>query len=106
MATTGRSGKANFAAMAYGTPQPIVARLPESVPIMPSRIFTSRAYQFAADPESAERMARSGSRDDSSQNTRCGLMGFPGLSARASSTFHHREIIDSIHPRQERSVLR
>src|SRR5207248_4487699 len=42
---------------------------------MPRRILRSRANQFAADPESQVRMQFSGRRGDSSQNTRCGLMG-------------------------------
>src|SRR4051812_45409438 len=64
-----RSGNANFAATAYGTPGPIVARLPESDAIIPLRSTTSRAYQFAAEPESAASTQPSGRRDDSSQNT-------------------------------------
>src|SRR5450756_838663 len=67
-----RSGWANFAAIAYGTPGPIVASPPESDAIMPGRIFRSRAYQLAHEPESHVRMQRSGKRGDSSQHTRCG----------------------------------
>src|SRR5581483_139381 len=37
-----RSGKANLAAITYGTPGPIVARFPESEPMMPSWNFRSR----------------------------------------------------------------
>src|SRR5439155_17028891 len=55
-AKTGRSGCANFAAIAYGTPGPIVASVPESDAIIPFRILMSRAYQLAAEPESAARM--------------------------------------------------
>src|SRR5688572_1671255 len=47
---------ANFAAIAYGTAQPMVARFPESDAIMPVRIFNSLAYQLAPDPESAVSM--------------------------------------------------
>src|SRR5437763_13626264 len=71
-----RSGNANFAAITYGTPGPIVARFPDSDPIMPRRNFRSRAYQLAVDPESAEMMHLSGNRFDASQKTRCGLIGF------------------------------
>src|SRR3954469_8426817 len=68
-----RSGKQNFAATAYGTAGPIVARLPEPDAIMPRRTLMSRAYQLADVPESADRMQSSGSRGDSSQKTRSGL---------------------------------
>src|SRR5256885_4350067 len=71
-AITGRSGYANLAPIAYGTPEPIVAKPPECEAIMPRRIFRSRAYQLVPDPESLVRMQRSGRRGDSSQNTRCG----------------------------------
>ncbi len=57
VAMTGRSGCASFAAIAYGTPGPIVASPPESEAIMPRRSFTSRAYQSAEEPESAVRIA-------------------------------------------------
>src|SRR5437879_6112377 len=87
-----RSGNANFAAITYGTPGPMVARFPESDPIIPLRNFRSRAYQLAVDPESAATMQRSGSRGDSSQNTRCGLIGFAEVMARVSSSFHHSTI--------------
>src|SRR5690606_40502388 len=74
-ATTGRSGWANLAAIAYGTPEPMVARVPESEPRMSPRNLMSRAYQLAADPESQVTIAFSGMRDESSQKTRCGLTG-------------------------------
>ncbi len=51
-AMTGRSGCANLAAIAYGTAAPMEARPPESEHIMPDRIFRSRAYQLAQEPES------------------------------------------------------
>src|ERR1700753_3762756 len=73
IAITGRPGQANFAAIAYGTAAPIEARPPESEHIMPRRIFRSRAYQFAHEPESLVRITSSGKRDDSSVNTRCGF---------------------------------
>src|SRR5690348_11948179 len=75
IAMTGRSGCANFAAIAYGTPGPIVASPPDNDAIMPSRILRTRAYQFADEPESQVRITRSGSLGDNSQNTRCGLIG-------------------------------
>ena len=65
-AKTGRSGCANLAAIAYGTPAPMVASVPESEPIIPWRRRTSRAYQLAAEPESEVTMAPSGSRLESS----------------------------------------
>ncbi len=73
---------------------------------MPRRIFKSRANQFAALPLSAERMQRSGSRGESSQKTRCGLIGLASFIARASSTFHHSAMFASIFSRHERSVFR
>jgi hypothetical protein len=54
---------------------------------MPRRIFRSRAYQLAHEPESLVITARSGSRGDNSQVTSCGLIGFAGCSARSSSVF-------------------
>src|ERR1700753_4385894 len=56
-AITGRSGWANLAAMAYGTAAPIDARPPDSEHFMPRRIFRSRAYQLAHEPESLVMMA-------------------------------------------------
>src|ERR1043166_671923 len=70
VAMTARSGKANLAEMAYGTPGPMVARFPESDAIIPRRTLRSRANQLAAEPESATIMQLSGNRGDSSQNTR------------------------------------
>src|SRR5207248_11319828 len=75
VAVTTRSGDANFAAIAYGTPGRMVARFPESDAIIPRRIFKSRANQFAAEPESATIMQLSGKRGDNSQKTRWGLIG-------------------------------
>src|ERR1700740_3209928 len=88
-AITTRSGKANFAAIAYGTPGPIVARVPDKEAIIPRRILRSRANQLAADPESEDRIQLSGKREDNSQKTRCGLIGSALVIARASRTFHH-----------------
>src|SRR5205085_3242131 len=89
----------------YGTPGPIVARFPDSDPIMPRRNFRSRAYQLAVDPESAEMMHLSGNRFDASQKTRCGLIGFASFMARSSRTFHHVFTSSSIFVRQSRFVF-
>src|SRR5207248_8737507 len=69
MAITGRSGCTNFAAIAYGTPGPMVESPPDSEAIMPRRMRMSREYQFAAEPESQVRMARSGRRLERPQKT-------------------------------------
>ena len=55
---------------------------------MPRRIFKSRAYQFAQEPESLVTITRSGRRGDNSQVTRCGLIGLASAwrAPRASST--------------------
>src|SRR5438552_15218174 len=71
-----RSGNANFAAITYGTPGPIEARLPESDPIIPRRNLRSRAYQLAVEPESAEMMQLSARRFEASQHTRCAWIGW------------------------------
>src|SRR5690242_17401677 len=84
----------------------MVARLPDKEAIMPSLILRLRANQFAEDPESEERMQRSGSRGDNSEKTFCGLIGFALSSARASITFHHCLISFSSFSRQERSCFR
>src|ERR1700761_1320570 len=73
IAITGRPGCANFAAIAYGTAAPIDASPPDNDAIMPRRIFRSRAYQFAHEPESLVRMTLSGRRGDSSVKARCGF---------------------------------
>ena len=73
---------------------------------MPRRIFRSRANQFAAEPGSQARMQFSGSRGDSSQNTRCGLIGLALTMARSSSVCHHVSTFFSICSRHERSFLR
>src|SRR5690606_41932853 len=61
------------------------ARPPDSEHIIPRRILMSRANQLAQEPESQGMMALSGSRGDSSQATRCGLIGLALASARSSS---------------------
>src|ERR1051325_3729840 len=60
-----RSGNANFAAITYGTPGPIVASVPDSDPSIPRRNFRSRAYQPATDPEAAARTQFSARRGES-----------------------------------------
>ena len=60
MATDTRSGKPNLAAIPYGTPGTMVARLPDRDAFMPRRIRMWRAYQSAAVPESDDKMAWSG----------------------------------------------
>ena len=90
-------------AIAYGVPAPSEARPPDSDPFMPRRIFRSRAYQLATEPESAVMIAFSGSRLLSSQNTRCGLIGSAECIARASSTFHQSSMSAAIVLRQASS---
>ena len=65
----------------------------------------SRAYQLATEPESAVRMQFSGRRGDSSQNTRCGLIGSAATIARSSSVFHQDATPFSIVLRQPVSVF-
>ncbi len=72
---------------------------------MPRRNFRSRPYQLATEPLSAVTMQFSGRRGDSSQNTRCGLIGSAESMARASSTFHQSSTFDLIVSRQPVSVF-
>ena len=65
----------------------------------------SRAYQLAVEPESAVRMQFSGSSGDSSQNTRCGLIGSAATIARSSSVFYQDETPSSIVLRHDVSVF-
>ena len=51
-------------------------------------------------------MQFSGSRGESSQKTRSGLIGFAEFMALASRTFHHSAMFLSIVSRQDLSVLR
>ena len=73
---------------------------------MPRRIFRSRAYQLAQEPESLVMIARSGSRGDNSQETRCGLIGLAGCMARSSSVFHQSSVQPSIFLRQRGRTFR
>src|SRR6218665_340775 len=92
--------------MAYGTPHPMVARLPDRDVIIPSRIFKSLANQLADVPESAARITPSGSFGDNSQKTRSGLRGLAETIAWPSTSFHHRRTPLSTCSRQLRSSLR
>jgi hypothetical protein len=67
---------------------------------MPRLIFKSRAYQLAAEPESELKIQLSGRRGETSQKTRCGLIGWASLMAMASSIFHHAATPFSIVSRQ------
>ncbi len=72
---------------------------------MPFRIRTSRAYQFAQDPESLVRITSSGRRGDSSQVTRCGLTGLAGCMARLSIRSHQWDMPLAIPSRKDVSAL-
>ncbi|CAN5437024.1 hypothetical protein BH18ACT1_BH18ACT1_16350 [soil metagenome] len=80
--------------------------MPDSDERIPLRILMSRAYQLAAEPESALIITSSGRRGDSSQNTRWGLTGSASFMARASTMRHQRSTSASMPARQERSSLR
>ena len=109
-AMAGRSGWANLAPMAYGTPGPMVASVPDSEPRCSVAVnFRCRAYQLAADPESDETMALAGSRSESSQNSRWGLT-IPSLSLSVMAwrcmVSHQPDTLASTVSRQDRSSLR
>src|SRR5699024_1888869 len=87
------------------TPGHIVARFPESEAIILSLTFKSRANQFADEPESEVRITFSGNFGDSSQKTRCGLIGLASFIARDSMTFHQSSISSSSFFFQVRSSL-
>ena len=70
------------------------------------RILDERAHQFVAEPESAVRMQRSGSRALSSWRTSCGFSGSAASCARSATISHQVATLDSISWRQERSSLR
>src|SRR5680860_270123 len=92
--------------MPYGTPGPIVASVPDSDPRMFPVNLSCRAYQLAAEPESALTMASSGSRVDSSENRRIGLIGSASTIASASIVSHQSDTFFSRSLRHERSWLR
>ncbi|CAM5713542.1 hypothetical protein SALBM135S_05002 [Streptomyces alboniger] len=100
MAMAGRSGWANLAPMTYGTPGPMVASVPESDPRMEPRMRRWRAYQLAAEPESAARMTSSGSSSSSACTTYSGLTGSASTAARRCMTSHQRAVSFSIFLRQ------
>lgn len=64
------------------------------------------AYQFAEEPESAVTIALPGSRDDSSWNSRIGLIGSASTMASAFITSDQRVTLDSMSSRQDLSSLR
>ena len=103
---TGRSGFPNLAPMPYGTPGPMVARLPDSDPRMSPRNRNWRAYQLADEPESAVTIALSGSRGDSSANNRSGLTISTDTIASICMVSHQRATLASMPSRHERSSLR
>src|SRR3954451_21588952 len=94
-AMAGRSGWANLAPIAYGTPGPMVASVPDNDPRMLPRIRRVRAYQLAAEPESAVTMALSGMREDSSHVMRIGLIGSAETMDSRSIVSHQRETLAS-----------
>ncbi|CAM5649063.1 hypothetical protein SANTM175S_02662 [Streptomyces antimycoticus] len=106
MASAGRSGWANLAPMTYGTPGPMVARVPDSEPRMDPRMRRWRAYQFAAEPESAARITSWGSRASRAWTTYSGLMGSASTAARRSMTCHQRAVSFSIFLRHDPCFLR
>ena len=87
-AMPGRSGWAHFAPITYGTPGPMVARVPDSEPRTPAGNFRWRAYQLAADPESAAMIALAGMPLDSSQKIRIGLTGSASVIAVRCTVVH------------------
>ena len=84
----------------------MVARFPDSDPRIRPRKRSCRAYQLAAEPESAVMMASSGSRSLSSANSRIGLIGSAATAASLAIVCHQRSTSDSMPSRHERSALR
>src|SRR5690625_1084599 len=74
----------------------MVASVPDNEPLMLPRNRRCRAYQFAADPESADMIASSGSRDESSQKIRIGLTGSASTMASDSMVAHHDSMFCSM----------
>ncbi|KAG1166110.1 hypothetical protein G6F35_018385 [Rhizopus arrhizus] len=68
----------------------MLARPPDTEPIMPSRSCTSRAYQLAAEPESQVTMHCGGKRRDSSTNGRWGLIPLACTIARSTTVSRQR----------------
>ena len=102
-ATTGRSGWANFAPIAYGTPAPIVASVPDRDPRIPRRIRSTLAYQLATDPESAVTIASSGRTCDISHTIRIGFTGSASTMLCRSTVSHQAATFSSILSRHSRS---
>ena len=87
----------------------MVARVPESEPRWSPVNLRWRAYQLAADPESAATMALAGKRVESSQTRRCGLTNpSRSLSVMAwrSTVSHQSATFSWTVLRHERSDLR
>ncbi len=84
----------------------MVARVPDSEPRIVPRMRRWRAYQFAAEPESAARITSSGSSPSRAWATNSGLMGSAATSARRSMTSHQRATSFSIFSRQAPCVFR
>src|SRR5437879_5732025 len=84
----------------------MVANVPDSDPRTPSRNFTHRAYQLVLEPESAVTIALVGSRSESSQAMRIGLVGVADNVLWRSMVSHHRDTFFSMVSRQDRSSLR
>src|SRR3954453_6141720 len=103
---TGRSGQPILAPIPYGTPGPMVARLPDSDPRIRPLKRSIRAYQLADEPESAVTIASSGNLGDSSPNSSIGLTGSASTAASFAIVSHQRATSDSMPSRHERSVLR
>jgi hypothetical protein len=103
--SAGRDGCANFAAMAYGIAAPIEASPPEWALCMPDLSFRSRENQWTVEPVSHASIAPSGSRGESSQKTRRGLIGFASAIARFPSMRHQSATLFSTFWRHDRTVL-
>ncbi|MNI91719.1 hypothetical protein D3C73_1494280 [compost metagenome] len=72
---------------------------------MPRRTFRSRANQLAQEPESLVMIESSGRRGDSSNTTRCGLIGSALTMARFSRVFSQLLRQPSTFLRQRRERL-
>src|SRR5256885_333376 len=88
-ATDCRFGYAIFAAIAYGSPGAIVARLPEQENICPRLIEMGRAAHVVIVPESVEMIASSARRSLSAWATTCGLSGISSRCVRVSISSRH-----------------
>ena len=84
MASTGRSGLAILAAIAYGIPPPMDSSRPARLPSWRRAQVRSRAYQLVAVPQSTATMASSASRAEMPRTTASGFTGSALASARAA----------------------